>query len=108
MIKCEAEGSRKSRRMSPISEAFLGRSMSEDWSQLEASDWGEGVMPSMSEGLSRSMRRIRPVERASMRTLFATWAATKSEEIENWSCTRSTLKMGRAGSSRLCMVNGRS
>ena len=28
--------------------------------------------PSMSEGLSRSMRNIRPVERAKMRTLLAT------------------------------------
>ena len=69
----------------PISLGFLGRSMS-----------------SMSSGLSRSNRRIRPVERARIRTLLATWAATKSEDISKRSCTRCTSKMGREGSKLSC------
>lgn len=63
----------------------------------------------MSPGLSRSMRRIRPVDRAIMRTLLATWAATKSEEMENCNCTLSTLKIGSEASVRSCkLVEGRS
>ena len=65
----------------------------------------QGVgLPSMSDGLSRSIRRIRPVDSAKTKTLLATWAATKSEEIENWSCTFSTLKMGKAALSSSCML----
>ena len=52
----------------------------------------------MSAAASRSMRKIRPLARASMRTLFATCAATKSADKLNWSCTRSMLKIGNDGS----------
>lgn len=48
----------------------------------------------MSSGLSRSILNILPVDSASMSTLFATCAATKSAAIEKASCTGSTLKMG--------------
>lgn len=52
----------------------------------------------MSAALSRSIRRILPVARATIRTLLATCAATKSAAMLNWSCTRSTLKMGSEAS----------
>ena len=54
----------------------------------------------MSSGLLRSMRRMRPLERASTSTLLAAWPATKSAAMENWSCTGRTSKMGRAASAR--------
>ena len=47
---------------------------------------------------------MRPVDKARMRTLLATWAATKSEEMENCSWTLSTLKMGREESVRSCRL----
>lgn len=53
----------------------------------------------MSSGLFRSMRRMRPFESARTRTLFATWAATKSAAMENCSWTRSTMNMGNAAAS---------
>lgn len=62
--------------------------------------------PSMSAGLSRSIRRMRPVERASMRTLFATAAATKSEDMLNCRDTRSMLNMGSDASSCMLLVLG--
>lgn len=52
----------------------------------------------MSAGLSKSIRRMRPVERAKMRTLLATAAATKSEATENCSETRSILNIGSEAS----------
>lgn len=58
--------------------------------------------PSISEGLSRSMRKILPVAKASIRTLFATWPATKSDAILNCNWTRSTLKIGRVVSTVVC------
>lgn len=60
----------------------------------------------MSAGLSRSMRSMRPVERAKMRTLLATAAATKSEEMLNCSDTRSMLNMGNEASSFMLLVLG--
>src|SRR6266702_4460192 len=54
--------------------------------------------PSISAGLSKSIRRMRPVERARMRTLLATSAATKSDGMANWSETLSMLNMGRDAS----------
>src|SRR6266700_2168015 len=54
--------------------------------------------PSISAGLSKSIRRMRPVERARMRTLLATSAATKSDGMPNWSETLSMLNMGRDAS----------
>ncbi len=60
----------------------------------------------MSEGLSRSILRILPVERASIKTLLATCAATKSEEMENCSCTLSTLTIGREASSSSAILYG--
>lgn len=48
----------------------------------------------MSSGFSKSILKILPVLRASISTLLATWAATKSAAIEKASCTGSTLKMG--------------
>lgn len=62
--------------------------------------------PSMSAGLSRSIRRIRPVESANIRTLFATAAATKSEDMLNCRDTRSMLNMGRDASSCILLVLG--
>jgi hypothetical protein len=64
--------------------------------------------PSMSAGLSRSIRSIRPVESARMRTLLATSAATKSEAIENCNATRSMLNMGSdtSWSWRLLVLGG--
>jgi hypothetical protein len=40
------------------------------------------------------MRKMRPVESASIRTLFATAAATKSDDMLNCSDTRSILNIG--------------
>ena len=62
--------------------------------------------PSMSAGLSKSIRRIRPVERAKIRTLFATAAATKSEDMLNCRDTRSMLNMGSDASSCTLLVLG--
>jgi hypothetical protein len=59
--------------------------------------------PSMSAGLSRSIRKMRPVESARIRTLFATAAATKSDEMLNCRDTRSILNMGSDGSPS-CML----
>lgn len=59
--------------------------------------------PSMSAGLSRSMRKMRPVESASIRTLFPTAAATKSEDMLNCSDTRSILNIG-SDASWSCML----
>ena len=42
------------------------------------------------------MRRMRPLERASMMTLLATCAAANSAATENCSWTRSMVKMGRS------------
>ena len=56
----------------------------------------------MSDGLSRSIRSIRPVVSAKTRTLFATAAAQKSAEMENWRVTLSTLKIGLSW--RVCMM----
>lgn len=60
----------------------------------------------MSAGLSRSIRRMRPVERANMRTLFATAAATKSDDMLNCRDTRSMLNMEREESSCMLLVLG--
>lgn len=60
----------------------------------------------MSAGLSRSIRRIRPVERAKISTLFATAAATKSEDMLNCRDTRSILNMGSEASSCMLLVLG--
>ena len=62
--------------------------------------------PSMSAGLSKSIRRMRPVERASTRTLLATAAATKSEDMLNCKDTRSMLNMGSDASSCMLLVLG--
>lgn len=62
--------------------------------------------PSISAGLSRSMRRMRPVERARTRTLLATAAATKSDDMENCSDTRSMLNIGSDASSCALLVLG--
>jgi hypothetical protein len=62
--------------------------------------------PSMSAGLSRSIRRMRPVDRAKIRTLFATAAATKSEDMLNCRDTRSMLNMGSEASSCMLLVLG--
>ena len=94
IIRCDAEGSRNRRLMIPISLGFFGRSMSLDISKRNSSHGYCQYSPSISAGLSKSIRKMRPVESASMRTLLATSAATKSEEIENWSDTRSTLNIG--------------
>jgi hypothetical protein len=56
--------------------------------------------PSMSSGLLRSIRRIRPLKRAKTRTLLAAWPATKSAAMENCNCTGKTSKMGSAASAR--------
>ena len=57
--------------------------------------------PSMSSGLLRSMRRMRLLERAMTRTLFAAWPATNTSGwTSNWSWTGWTSKMGRAASAR--------
>ncbi|KAL1835492.1 hypothetical protein VTK73DRAFT_5609 [Phialemonium thermophilum] len=123
MIRCEAVGSRNMRRMVPTSDGFLGRSISGNGAARRESlakgmghgAWGMGhvafpwqkergkevprrSIPSMSSGLFKSMRRMRPFDRASTRTLLATWAATKSAAMENCSCTLSTSKMGSAAS----------
>ena len=107
-MRCEAEGSRKRRLITPISEGFFGKSMSEfcqsdpDVCHLHC----RADEPSMSAGLSRSMRSIRPVERARTKTLFATAAATKSEDMENCSETRSMLNIGNDASSCALLVLG--
>jgi hypothetical protein len=62
--------------------------------------------PSISAGLSKSMRKMRPVDRASTTTLFATAAATKSEETVNCKATRSMLNMGPDASSCMLLVLG--
>lgn len=62
--------------------------------------------PSISAGLSRSMRRMRPVDRARTRTLLATAAATKSDDMENCSDTRSMLNIGSDASSCALLVLG--
>ena len=55
----------------------------------------------MSSGLLRSMRRMRLLERAMTRTLFAAWPATNTSGwTSNWSWTGWTSKMGRAASAR--------
>ncbi len=55
----------------------------------------------MSSGLLRSMRRMRLLERAMTRTLFAAWPATKTSGwTSNCSWTGWTSKMGRAASAR--------
>ena len=97
IIRCEADGSRNSRRISPISEVLLGRSMSK--SNQSAISRIIQCLPSMSDGLSRSILSIRPVERANTRTLLATWAATKFEEIEKSKSTGWIWKMGTESSS---------
>ena len=52
-------------------------------SSYQSMQLGEQYPPSMSEGLSRSILRMRPVESAKIKTLLATCAATKSDEMEN-------------------------
>ena len=108
-MRCDAEGSRKRRLITPISEGFLGRSMSKQL--LVNLAWlphheRMPYEPSMSAGLSRSMRRMRPVERARTRTLLATAAATKSEDMENCSDTRSILNIGSDAPSCALLVLG--
>src|SRR5690242_1585643 len=106
-MRCDADGSRKRRLMTPTSDGFLGRSMSVKLSAVDGRALDRLLHgPSMSAGLSRSMRRIRPVERARTRTLLATAAATKSEEMENCSDTRSMLNMGSDASSCALLVLG--
>jgi hypothetical protein len=93
--------------MTPISDGFLGRSIS--WTVSNSRVGLCGCMPhepSMSAGLSRSMRRMRPVESARIKTLLPTAAATKSEEMLNCSATRSILNMGAASSSCMLLVLG--
>lgn len=65
---------------------------------------GEVGKPSMSSGLSRSKRKMRPVSKARIRTLLATSAATKSEGRSNLRLTSSTLKMGSEASVRSCRL----
>ena len=100
MMRCDAEGSRNSFRITPISPGLFGRSIS-----MHSQKYGgpysaspELYEPSISAGLSKSIRRMRPVERARMRTLLATSAATKSDDMANWSETLSMLNMGRDAS----------
>lgn len=86
--------------MTPISEVFLGRSISRDIEYYyRCSESGVSHIPSISEGLSRSILIILPVESAKIRTLLATCAATKSADIENCSWTGSTLNTGSDSSS---------
>ena len=94
IIRCEAEGSRKRRLIMPTSLGFFGRSISEWFSTYRVCLQSKLHVPSMSAGWSKSIRRMRPVERAIIRTLLATSAATKSEDMENCSDTRSMLNMG--------------
>lgn len=108
-MRCDAEGSRKRRLITPISEGFLGRSISMFCQYVFYAPHPLYCLPyepSMSAGLSRSMRRMRPVERASTRTLLATAAATKSEDMENCSETRSMLNIGSDASSCALLVLG--
>lgn len=108
-MRCDAEGSRKRRLMTPISDGFLGRSISiQPSAHITRCSLRTSVLyePSMSAGLSRSIRRMRPVERANTRTLLATAAATKSEDMENCNDTRSMLNMGSDASSCALLVLG--
>ena len=83
MIRWDAVGSRNMRRITPTSDVFLGRSMSAGQLVFEDPRRNSQIIPSISAALSRSIRRILPLERARIKTLFATCAATKSEAMEN-------------------------